>query len=59
MVKKFRLDRIWLRSRARQSCVRQADGAVWFQQGGTVVLATAVSCSFARISGLFPLNYRL
>lgn len=34
----------------------QADGAVWLQQGGTVVLATVVSESSQDFPGFFPLT---
>lgn len=38
----------------------QADGAVWLQQGGTVVLATVVSASSKEFPGFLPLmvDYR-
>ena len=35
---------------------RQADGAVWFQQGGTVVLATVVSAPSSEFPGFLPLT---
>ncbi len=35
---------------------RQADGAVWFSQGGTVVLATAVSAPSKDFPGFLPLT---
>jgi len=34
----------------------QADGAVWFEQGGTVVIATAVSAESKDFPGFFPLT---
>lgn len=39
---------------------KQADGAVWFKQGGTVVLATVVSAEAKEFPGFFPLmvDYR-
>lgn len=35
---------------------RQADGSVWIQQGGTVVLATAVSAESSEFPGFLPLS---
>lgn len=35
---------------------RQADGAVWFKQGGTVILATAVTATSDEFPGFFPLT---
>jgi polyribonucleotide nucleotidyltransferase len=35
---------------------RQADGAVWFKQGGTVILATAVTAASDEFPGFFPLT---
>lgn len=35
---------------------QQADGAVWFKHGGTVVLATAVSAPSKEFPGFFPLT---
>ncbi|MGB8468273.1 MAG: polyribonucleotide nucleotidyltransferase [Candidatus Babeliales bacterium] len=35
---------------------QQADGAVWFKQGGTVVLATAVSAPTEEFAGFLPLT---
>jgi polyribonucleotide nucleotidyltransferase len=35
---------------------QQADGAVWFKYGGTVVLATAVSAPSKDFPGFFPLT---
>lgn len=35
---------------------RQADGAVWFKQGGTVILATAVTSAPNEFPGFFPLT---
>ena len=34
----------------------QADGAVWFKQGGTVVLATVVSAPAEEFPGFMPLT---
>ncbi len=34
----------------------QADGAVWFKQGGTVVLATVVSAPSTDFPGFLPLT---
>ena len=38
------------------SVARQADGSVWLQQGGTVVLATVVSAKAADFPGFLPLS---
>ena len=35
---------------------QQADGAVWFKQGGTIVLATAVSAHVDEFLGFMPLT---
>ena len=35
---------------------RQADGAVWIQQGGTVILATVVSAESKEFPGFLPLT---
>src|SRR3990167_5111315 len=35
---------------------QQADGAVWFRYGGTVVLATVVSAPSKEFPGFFPLT---
>ncbi len=35
---------------------RQADGSAWFQKGGTVLLATAVSSPSKDFPGFFPLS---
>lgn len=35
---------------------RQADGSVWLQQGGTVLIATAVSAPSQNFPGFFPLS---
>ena len=35
---------------------QQADGAVWFKYGGTVVLATVVSAPSKEFPGFFPLT---
>ncbi len=35
---------------------RQADGAVWFKQGGTVILATVVSAPSKEFPGFLPLT---
>lgn len=35
---------------------KQADGSVWFQQGGTVVLATVCSAKSTEFPGFFPLT---
>ncbi len=38
------------------SVAKQADGSAWFQQGGTVILATAVSAPAKDFPGFFPLS---
>lgn len=35
---------------------RQADGAAWFKQGGTVILATVTSAQSKEFPGFFPLT---
>lgn len=55
MVKKFRLEEFGYEVELGK-VARQADGAVWFQQGGTVVLATAVSALSQEFPGFFPLT---
>ena len=55
MVKKFRLEEFGYEVELGK-VARQADGAVWFQQGGTVVLATAVSAPSQEFPGFFPLT---
>lgn len=35
---------------------RQADGSVWFQQGGTVIVATVTSAPSKDFPGFFPLS---
>ena len=35
---------------------QQADGAVWIQQGGTVVLSTVVSAKSKEFPGFLPLT---
>lgn len=34
----------------------QANGAVWFKQGGTILLATATSAASEDFPGFFPLT---
>lgn len=55
MVKKFQLDEFGY-SVQLGKFARQADGAVWFQHGGTIVLATAVSATSQEFPGFFPLT---
>ena len=55
MVRTFRFDTFGYEVELGK-VARQADGAVWFKQGGTVVLATVVSSPFSRISGIFTVN---
>ena len=38
---------------------QQADGAIWFQQGGTVVLSTVCTAPSKEFPGFLPLNNRL
>lgn len=35
---------------------RQADGSVWFKQGGTVIVATVTSAAMKDFPGFFPLS---
>jgi polyribonucleotide nucleotidyltransferase len=55
MVKKFRLADFGYEVQLGKYA-RQADGAVWFQQGGTVVLATVVSAPSSEFPGFLPLT---
>src|ERR1700722_17897492 len=55
MVKKFTLDSFGYEVEIGKFA-RQADGAVWFKQGGTVVLATAVSAPADEFPGFLPLT---
>src|SRR5665648_66317 len=55
MVKKFRLDSFGYEVQIGKFA-RQADGAVWLQQGGTVVLATVVSEPSKEFPGFLPLT---
>lgn len=55
MVKKFRLEEFGYEVELGR-LAQQADGAVWIQQGGTVVLATAVSALSKEFPGFFPLT---
>lgn len=55
MVKKFRLDEFKYEIELGKFA-QQADGAVWFQHGGTVVLATVVSAPSKEFPGFFPLT---
>ena len=55
MVKKFNFDEFGYEIELGK-VARQADGAVWFKQGGTIVLATAVSAKSAEFPGFFPLT---
>jgi polyribonucleotide nucleotidyltransferase len=55
MVKKFRLDSFGYEVEIGKVAL-QADGAVWFKQGGTVVLATAVSAPSDEFPGFLPLT---
>ncbi len=55
MVKTFRLEDFGYEVEIGK-IARQADGAVWFRQGGTVVLATVVSAPSAEFPGFLPLT---
>lgn len=55
MVKKFRLEEFGYEVELGK-LAQQADGAVWIQQGGTVVLATAVSAASKEFPGFLPLS---
>lgn len=55
MVKKFRLDSFGYEVEIGKFA-RQADGAVWIKQGGTVVLATVCSAPTAEFPGFLPLT---
>ena len=55
MVKKFTLPEFGYEVEIGK-CARQADGAAWFSQGGTVVLATAVSSPSKDFPGFLPLT---
>lgn len=55
MVKKFRLDSFGYEVEIGK-IARQADGAVWFTQGGTVVIATVCSAPTEEFPGFLPLT---
>lgn len=55
MVKKFRLPDFNYEVELGKYA-SQADGAVWFQQGGTVILATVVSAPSENFPGFLPLT---
>lgn len=55
MVKKFTLDSFGYEVEIGK-LARQADGAVWFKHGGTVVLATVVSAPSKEFPGFLPLT---
>ena len=55
MVKKFYLKSLVMKLKL-ESLQHQADGAVWFQQGGTVVLSTVVTASPKEFPGFLPLT---
>lgn len=55
MVKKFTLEEFGYEV-VLGKYARQADGAVWLQQGGTVVLATVVSSPSDEFPGFLPLT---
>lgn len=55
MIKKFRLDDFGYEVEIGK-VANQADGAVWLQQGGTVVLVTVVSAGSKEFPGFLPLS---
>jgi len=55
MVKKYRLDSFGYEVEIGKVAL-QADAAVWFQQGGTVVLSTVVSAATKEFPGFLPLT---
>lgn len=55
MVKTFRLDGFGYEVEIGKYA-KQADGAIWFKQGGTVVLATVVSAPSKEFPGFLPLT---
>src|SRR5271163_1019470 len=55
MVKTFRLEELGYEV-VIGKYASQADGAVWLQQGGTVVLATVVSAESQEFPGFLPLT---
>ncbi len=55
MVQKFRFDTYDYEVELGKFA-RQADGSVWFRNGGTVVLATVVSAASKDFPGFFPLT---
>ncbi len=55
MIKKFELPEFGFEVEIGK-VARQADGAVWFQQGGTVLLATAVASPSVDFPGFLPLT---
>lgn len=55
MVKNFRYDAYNLEVEIGK-IAQQANGAVWFKQGGTIMLATAVSSQSKEFPGFFPLT---
>ncbi len=54
MIRTFRLEEFGYEVELGK-VARQADGAVWFKQGGTVILATAVSAPSKDFPGFLPL----
>lgn len=55
MVKKFSLPDFGFQIEIGK-VAQQADGAVWFQQGGTVLLATVVAAPSSEFPGFLPLT---
>lgn len=55
MVKTFRLEDFQFEAQIGKYA-QQADGAVWLQRGGTVMLATVVSAPSTEFPGFFPLT---
>ena len=55
MVKTFRLDEFGFKVEVGK-LAQQADGSVWLQQGGTVILVTVVSAPSKEFPGFLPLT---
>jgi len=55
MIKKFRLDEFGYEVELGK-VAQQADGAVWFQHGGTVLLSTVVAAKSNEFPGFLPLT---
>ncbi len=55
MVKKFQFDAFGLEVEIGK-CARQANGAVWLKQGGTILIATATEAQSKDFPGFLPLT---